>query len=141
MADALRAFVRAGRGLLATHDAPGFRSHPPLIPEVAKGAGRIVGTTWRATAKHPLVWGLKPGQTAPHSYSDCIALDPGPKGQTLAEGLGKDGQTAPTLVWGTYGKGRYVACGLALGLGPNDGDTEPTGAEFQLLLNTVNFLR
>jgi uncharacterized lipoprotein YddW (UPF0748 family) len=141
MVNALRAFVRAGGGLLATHDAAGFRTHPPLIPEVARGAARVDGTTWRATGKHPLVWGMQPGQATAHSYDDFIALAPGPDGEAVADGIAKDGKTAPVLVCGNYGEGRYAACGLALGLDPDDRDAEPTGAEFQLLLNATNWLR
>ena len=38
-------------------------------------------------------------------------------------------------VAGSSGKGRYVACGLGLGIGPGDEDKAPTGAEKTFLEN------
>ena len=129
------------RGLLATHDAVGYRTHPVLLPKVCRGAERLEGATWRPTADHPLTGGLAIARSVPHSYYDCIALAPGPDGHAVAEGVGADGKSpAPTVVWGTSGKGRYVACGLALGIGRADQEQEPAGAELRLLLNTMAWL-
>ena len=140
-ADALRRFVAAGGGLLATHDAVGFRTHPALLPKVCRGADRLEGTTWRPTADHPLTSGLALARSVPHGYYDCIALAPGPHGQPVADGVGADGKAAaPTVVCGTSGKGRYVACGLALGIGRADQEQEPAGPELRLLLNTMAWL-
>jgi hypothetical protein len=77
----------------------------------------------------------------PHSYYDFIALGAGPKGQVVAEGLGKEGgHRAPVVVCGEHGRGRYVACGLALGLGADDAEREPLEAELRLLLNAARWL-
>ncbi len=43
----------------------------------------------------------------------------------------------PIVVAGEFGKGRYVAIGLAVGLAADGEETEPEGAEAQLLLNSV----
>jgi len=139
---ALRAFVAAGGGLLATHDAPGYRTHPVLIPEVCRGGTvHTKGTTWQATARHPVTEGLALDKATPHSYYDFIALAAGPKGQTVAEGLAKDGKgRGPVVVCGAHGKGRYVACGLATGIDTQDREREPRNAERRLLLNAVRWL-
>jgi hypothetical protein len=141
-AKALRRFVAAGGGLLATHDAPGYRTHPVLIPEVCTGgAARVEGTAWRPTAQHPVTQGLAMAKPVPHSYYDCIGLRAGPKGQPVAEGLANDGAPgAPVVVCGAHGKGRYIACGLALGIGRDDREQEPRDAELRLLLNVVRWL-
>ena len=141
-AKALADFVAAGGGLLATHDAPGYRTHPVLIPDICKGGtDRIEGTAWRPRARHPLTEGLPLGQAAAHSYYDAIGLAVGPRGGVAAEAIGTDGQRrAPVVVCGQHGRGRYVACGLALGLGKGDRDAPPTGAERRLLLNAVRWL-
>jgi len=139
---ALRSFVVRGGGLLATHDAPGYRGHPVLFPEVCKGGGkRVVGTTWRVTTPHPLTAGLARGVELPHSYYDAIALQPGPGGRVLAEALAKDGKPGgPVVVCGNVGKGRYAAIGLALGIDETDREREPQGPELRLLLNTIAWL-
>ena len=139
-AKALRGFVAAGGGLLATHDAPGYRTHPVLVAEVCRGADHVKGTTWRATAKHVVTTGLAVGKAVGHSYYDYIALGPGAKGTVVAEGIGADGTARPTVVAGQHGKGRYVGCGLALGLGAGDAEREPDGAQRRLLLNAVHWL-
>jgi hypothetical protein len=140
--EALRRFVAGGGGLLATHDAPGYRAHPALIPEVCRGGtDRIEGTTWQAARRHPATSGLALGRAAPHSYYDFIALAPGPSGQAVAEGLAKDARRrAPVLVCGNLASGRYAACGLALGLATGDKEAEPSGRELRLFLNTVRWL-
>jgi len=139
---ALRQFVVRGGGLLATHDAPGYRGHPVLFPEVCKGgATRVEGSAWRVTATHPLTAGLPRGKPLPHSYYDAIALQPGPAGRVVAEALGKDGAPGgAAVVCGTVGKGRYAAIGLALGIDEADKEAEPQGAERRLLLNAVSWL-
>ncbi len=43
----------------------------------------------------------------------------------------------PIVVAGEFGKGRYVAIGLAVGLAASNEDADPEGAEAQLLLNSV----
>ncbi len=143
--EALRAFVAAGGGLLATHDAPGYRTHPVLIPEVCPGGtARIEGTSWWATTQHPVTAGFTAGRATSHSYYDFIALRVGPKGKAVAEGIsGKGGRapsSGPAVVCGELGPGRYVACGLALGIDRKDADRTPTGAELALLLNAVRWL-
>ncbi|MFP4058736.1 MAG: family 10 glycosylhydrolase [Candidatus Brocadiia bacterium] len=137
---ALRKFVAAGGGLLATHDAPGYRSHPVLLPSVCSGGvARVEGSRWRPAARHPVVQGLAAGEAVPHGYYDYIALAAGPRGTAVAEGLGGEGGR-PVVVCGPHGEGRYVACGLALGIDREDREREPQGAERRLLLDAVRWL-
>jgi hypothetical protein len=142
--EALRAFVGSGGGLLATHDAPGFRTHPVLIPEVCPGGSdRIEGTTWWPATQHPMTKGLTIGNGVPYSYYDFIALRVGPYGTAVAEGVrgsGRGGRSGPAVVCGEFGQGRYVACGLALGIDRKDAERPPTGAELVLLVNTIRWL-
>jgi uncharacterized lipoprotein YddW (UPF0748 family) len=142
---ALRQFVARGGGLLATHDAPGFREHPVLLPEVCPGGeARIEGTRWWATAEHPVTRDFTMEKPLRHSYYDFIALRVGPEGTAVAKGFrageGSGPSAGPVVVCGQHGKGRYVACGLTLGINKEDEDTAPTGPELALLLNTLRWL-
>ena len=134
---AIKDFVRAGGGLVATHDATGYRGHPPIITDVcAKGVGHVRDTEWIAIKEHPVTEGLELHKKLSHSYYDHIELEPGPQGTVLA----KAGQSSrPVVVVGPYGKGRYVACGMIVGMAANDREIAPTGAERLLLENAVNW--
>jgi len=72
-----------------------------------------------------------------HSYYDHIELKCGSRGTILA----KAPQTGePVIVAGTYGKGRYMACGLLLGVAGTIGkQVTLSGAEKILLENAVRW--
>ncbi len=134
---ALRAFVRAGGGLVVTHDAVGYRGLPAIIPQVCKkGVAHARDAQWIVVAKHPVTRGLPLNQALPHAYYDHIELAAGPKGVVLAKAA-KSGK--PVVIAGAFGKGRYVACGLAIGLNADTKDAPPTGAEKTLLVNAVRW--
>ena len=134
---ALEAFVRAGGGLITTHNSVGYRGHPCLITDIcAKGLEHVRDTQWVVVAEHPVTKGLALNQPLPHAYYDHIELEPGPKGTVLAK-ASESGR--PVIACGAFGKGRYVACGLALGLNAKTEDEAPTGAERTLLVNAVNW--
>lgn len=136
-AELLRAFVQQGGGLIVTHSAVGYRGFPPIVREVcAKGALHVRDPEWIVVLEHPVTHGLPKDQPLPHSYYDHIELEPGPKGVVLAKAK-LSGR--PVVVCGDFGKGRYVACGLALGLSPEDNDVAPTEAERTLLENAVRW--
>ena len=132
----LREWVRAGGGLLVTHDMVGMRGAMPIIPEIcARGTGFPSATGFQIVAEHPAVIGIPTG-LQPHSYYDHITLEAGPAGEVLAEG--EDGE--PVLIVGDFGAGRYAALGLIPGLGPDDGEVPLTGAEGQLVEGLVEWL-
>jgi len=76
------------------------------------------------------------GVPLPHSYYDHIELQPGPHGVVVAKAQ-QSGR--PVAICGDTGKGRYVACGLAIGLDASDEDAAPTRAEKTLLENAVRW--
>lgn len=134
---ALRQYVEAGGGLVVTHDAAGFRGLPAIIPEVcAGGIDKQNATRWIATVEHPVTAGIPLGEPQEHSYYDHILLRPGPAGTVLATSATSDDAV---VIAGEFGAGRYVALGLAVGLGGNTQDTPPEGAEARLLLNAVTW--
>ena len=134
---ALEAFVRAGGGVITTHDAVGYRGLPPMFTDIcAKGVNHARETEWVALIQHPLTRGIALNNPQPHAYYDHIELAPGPKGTVVAKAP-KSGK--PVVVCGAFGKGRYVACGLAIGLNSNTEDEPPTGAEKALLVNAVQW--
>ncbi|MGD9496233.1 MAG: glycoside hydrolase family 20 zincin-like fold domain-containing protein [Armatimonadota bacterium] len=133
----LRDYVAGGGGLVVTHDAAGFRGLPAIIPEVcAGGIDKTAQTQWVAIAEHPVTAGIALDMPQPQGYYDQIQLRPGPDGMVLARSAGDDNAV---VIAGEFGAGRYVAIGLAVGLSPDTQDTEPEGAEAQLLLNAVTW--
>jgi len=137
MTSAIEAFVRAGGGLITTHDAAGYRGHPPIITSVcAGGVAHVRDTQWLAVKEHPVTAGIELGKKVSHSYYDHIELEVGPQGAVLAEAA-QSGR--PVVVAGAFGKGRYVACGLGIGVAPDNSSVIPTGAERTLLENAVKW--
>jgi len=134
----LTRFVDDGAGLIATHDAVGFRGLPALVPGVCAGGGdKVRDQGWVVTADHPVTAGLARGTALPKTYYDYIVLKLGPQGTVLA--ASPDG--APVVICGQAGGGRYVACGLAIGIAAaDDGETPPTAAETALLINAVKWV-
>jgi hypothetical protein len=133
----LRGFVEAGGGLLVTHDAVGMRSHPAIFPDVGKGLDRPVKETKMiVAAEHPLTAGMKLGDEFDHAYYDHIPLAGGDQGTVII----KNAAGTPVVACAEVGKGRYVACGIALGLRPGDAEVAPTGGELRLLTSAVRWL-
>ncbi|NOY79491.1 MAG: hypothetical protein GXP31_00660 [Kiritimatiellaeota bacterium] len=133
----LEAFVRSGGGLVTTHNAVGYRGHPPILPEIcAKGVDHVRDPHWTAVRAAPLTAGIPAGKPLAQTYYDHIELAPGPKGAIAAKAT-KSGK--PVVVYGAAGKGRYVACGLALGLATDTREQAPGKAERTLLLNSVRW--
>jgi len=135
--EALERFVRAGGGLITTHDAVGYRGHPLLLTEVCKrGLEHVRDPHWVVVAEHPVTAGLKRNVPLAHGYYDHIELEAGPRGTVLARAA-ESGR--PVVVCGEVGKGRYVACGLCIGLAPDNRDAAPTAPERTLLLNAARW--
>jgi len=134
----LRGFVSvAGGGLIVTHDAAGFDGQPAIIPEICTGGTvRTRQTQWTVAASHPVTEGIAADTHHGQSYYDQIQLQAGPQGTVVAQSA-EDGK--PIVIAGEFGEGRYVAIGLAIGLAANNTETEPAGAEAQLLLNSVSW--
>ena len=134
----LEAFVRGGGGLMTTHDAVGFRGLPVLCADVcAGGADKSGDHKWRVARQHPVTAGL-PAGALEMGYYDFIALIPGPAGITVAVG---EPNGEPAVVCGELGEGRYVACGLAVGIaGAGAAETPPTAHEAVLLMNAIRWL-
>jgi hypothetical protein len=129
--DDLRAFVQAGGFLLVTHDAVGFRLDPMLVPEVcAGGSERVEDNRWRLAAELPAEVGLKVGETFQHTFWDHNLVTPGPAGKVVAT----DASDRPLVVVGPLGKGKFCACGIALGIErAGDRDVPLSDAESRLL--------
>ena len=133
--DAVRAYVRGGGGVLATHALVGIRGFVPVAPEIATGNDRIPGNTWRAVSRHPVARGLT-GEVYRSTFNDRIGIRLGKHGTAVVET--PDG--TPIAAAGKLGKGRYVACGLGIGIGKGDRDGNVSIAEKKLLLNAARWL-
>jgi hypothetical protein len=133
----LEAFVRAGGGLITTHDAVGYRSMPPMLTSVCKGGiAHVRHEAWKLSGSHPVTAGLAKGSALLQGYYDHIQLECGPDGVAAAvsEKSGK-----PVVVAGQCGKGRYVACGLLPCLSADHQEVPPTSDEAKLLLNAIRW--
>ncbi len=134
---ALREFVRAGGGLLMTHDAVGMRGHPAVFPEIAAGGKEPVRqTTVAVVGAHPIAAVYNAGAQFEHSYFDHVPVVP--TGDATVVAVNADGQ--PVVAAGTAGQGRYVAWGMATGLGAGDAEVAPEGGESALLVGAVRWL-
>ncbi|MEA3400750.1 MAG: glycoside hydrolase family 20 zincin-like fold domain-containing protein [Armatimonadota bacterium] len=132
----LRKFVGEGGGLIATHDAVGYRGLPAPLPAICTGgADHIRERTWKVIAEHPVTAEISPGAELTHSYYDHVLLDAGDAGIVVAT----DTDGRPVAVCGEHGQGRYLATGLAIGLAPDDSDAAPTDHELRLLLNAIRW--
>jgi hypothetical protein len=137
LAGELEAFVRAGGGLVTTHDAVGYRGMPGLLTDVCKGGvSHVRDETWKVSGTHPVTADLATDRALPQSYYDHIELDPGPSGTVVAVSE-KSGR--PVVIVGASGKGRYVACGLVPGLSADVQEVLPTDAEGRLILNAIRW--
>jgi len=136
--DVMRAVTRyleKGGGVMTTHALVGLRGFVQLAPTVATGVDTVKGREWRVAVDHPVTRQLAPG---PHlsTFSDCAALELGLQGVVFAQTPGG----VPVVAGGAIGRGRYVACGLGVGIEPGDKDTTPSPAELHLVKNAVRWL-
>jgi hypothetical protein len=114
-----------------------MRQHPAVFPDLAKGQQKPVRkTTVIVAAEHRVTAGMDVGQSFPHTYYDHIPLE---TGEGAVSVVANEAGT-PVVACAEVGQGRYVACGIAIGLRHGDADTCPTGQELLLLRNAVQWL-
>jgi uncharacterized lipoprotein YddW (UPF0748 family) len=130
----VRRFVKAGGAALLTHDACGYRYHTSIFPEVASGTGRE-----RSFAISPVPGGMLAAAmgatTIHHAHYDHIVLSAGKSGKVIARG-----GTGPVIIAGKFGRGRVVACGVAVGLDVSEHERPPAGREAEMLGSLVAWL-
>lgn len=131
----VREFVRRGGGVMVTHSLVGIRGFPVLFPEIAVGAEPLDTNEWRFAGRQALAQGIPDGPQR-STFGDCISLRPGPAGTTVLEAVGD----VPVAALGRHGRGRFLACGLGLGIGPGDKDVALLPAEATLVANAVDWL-
>ncbi|MBR4220934.1 MAG: family 10 glycosylhydrolase [Victivallales bacterium] len=137
MAKILSDYVKRGGGLLTTHAMVGIREFVNAVPQVVQEPihEAISSSFWKVSGQHPIVKGL-PAELQKSTFGDMV-------GMKLAKGA------VPLLVTekgdcvmaaGSFGRGRYVPCGLGLAIGQKDRDCPPTDIEKTLLLNAIHWL-
>jgi uncharacterized lipoprotein YddW (UPF0748 family) len=123
----VRRFVARGGGALLTHDACGFRYHPGIFPEVARGSGREKSFTVTPLPGGFLAAAVGAG-TVDHAHYDHIILSAGEAGAPIARG-----GTGPVVVAGAFGGGRVVACGAAVGIDVGEHERPAAAREAEML--------
>lgn len=129
-------FVERGGGLLALHALVGIRGYLPPVPAVATGGEALAGSTWQAAGYHAITRDLDRRQTYVSTFTDRIGVVPGARGRIIA----RTPEGEPVLVAGLASRGRYVACGLGIGIGRGDTDVPLSSAEAVLLEGMVRWL-
>jgi len=123
-------WVEQGGRLILTHDAVGYRDHPLLFPWVCSGGTAHVN---RQTVR--VVWapeGEQPLGEITHTYTDHILLRPCLRAKVTA--IAVDAETGEPVVSGAeFETGKVVACGLAIGLAPDESESLPENGERGLL--------
>ncbi|MDX9979473.1 MAG: ThuA domain-containing protein, partial [Lentisphaeria bacterium] len=135
---ALEEFVRQGGGVIATHDAVGYRAMPKWLPSIcAGGQSHVREEAWRIKdTTHPLAQGLPAGQALAQTYTDHIQLSPGPDAAVVVV---SEKTQQPVVLAGAVGKGRYVACGLLIGTDVKAEEAPAAGPEATLLVNAIRW--
>lgn len=131
---ALRLFVEAGGAVLMTHDACGYRYHPVLFPEVAWGTGHEREAIVFADEASPLANRLG-SDPIPHQHYDHVLLTLGGFGRAVART-----ERGIVVACGASGRGRLVACGIALGIDGDEREHQPRGREAVLLEALMAYL-
>ncbi len=108
-----------------------------MVPEIATGGKTMGGASWKSAAYHPINRNVRRG-TFQSTFGDRVVVIPGKKGRIIATTADRKKQAV--IVSGQYKKGRYVACGLGLGIGQKDQDTDLKEAETKLLLDAIRWL-
>jgi|GEM_PF-1466250 len=140
----IQEWVKAGGGVLFTHDAVGYRGLPAMFQSIGGGADICKTDRLKIVAEHPVTKGLADG----HSFNpgfryDHIDLLAGNAGVTLVA----DEAGRPVIVVGIIGAGRVVLNGMLPGYaaaadspGGAGKPQEPSGEELAILLNSVRWL-
>ena len=137
LADSLALFVKQGGGLMTTHSMIGARGFINAVPSVVASVTPIPldSDAWRIAGLHSITRNL-PADVQHSTFGDMNSLVPA-KG-TVPILLGKDGSVV--MAAGSFGRGRYVPCGLGLGIGRGDENADLTPIEKNLLRNTILWL-
>lgn len=133
----LAQFVNHGCGLLTTHAMVGTRGFVNPVPAVVTEtvATPVSADSWRVSGKHPITGGL-PLEPQKTTFGDMVAFKPA-KG-TVSILMAPDGSTV--MAAGSFGRGRYVPCGLGLAIDKSDANAELPAIEKTLLKNAVLWL-
>ncbi len=137
MGKLLADYVKRGGGLLTTHAMVGIREFVNAVPQVVQEPihDAIQSPFWKVLGQHPIVKGL-PTELQKSTFGDMVGMNLA-KG---AEPLLVTDKGVCVMAAGSFGRGRYVPCGLGLAIGQKDRDAQPTDVEKTLLLNTIHWL-
>ncbi len=137
---ALRAWVAAGKGVLALHEAVRLGPGQALFPQIAdpsRGGRSNAPEVKVLPARHPMLERFTPGHRFRLAYADHIWMEPGGFGTALvADALD---ETHAVVVAGNYLDGRVVLCGLAMGFSQR-GEVPIAPAERNILIAAVRWL-
>ena len=129
-------FMDKGGAVITTHALVGMRGYFNLGPNIVKSveAEPVRGNVWKASGKHSLAKSIPQGPTET-TFVDFSVMKPGKNGTVIAV----DEKDNAVVIIGKYGRGRYVACGIGLGIMRGDKDSDMTNDDKELLYRLVNW--
>ena len=138
--DMLVEYVAKGGGLLVTHTMVGIRDYANLFYQSLKPISQpLKGYAWKVAPASQdnaaLVAGL-PLTPQKGTFPDAVGMELLSGGIPILQH--PDGTCIAAAI--KHGSGRYVACGLALGIGQDDQDATLPAPEQTFLRNAVLFL-
>ena len=129
-------FMDKGGAVITTHALVGMRGYFNLAPNIVKDveAEPVRCNIWKASGKHALAKSIPQGPTET-TFVDFSVMKPGKNGTVIAV----DEKDNAVVIIGKYGRGRYVACGIGLGIMRGDKDSDMTSDDKELLYRLVNW--
>ncbi|NLG13307.1 MAG: family 10 glycosylhydrolase [Lentisphaerae bacterium] len=130
----LQDYINKGGAIITTHAMVGTRGFvniaPLVVATVDDKPAQI--SIWKTNRRHEIARNLPTGDIQ-STFVDMITMKPGRAGTAVAT----TSSGLPAIVAGKVGRGRYIACGLGLGIGRNDKDAKLSEEDIQLLHNMV----
>jgi len=133
--EAIRRYVSCGGGTLIHHFSIGLET--PLFPAIGKNKTQYNNTLLFPNGQQPVLKDIP--KQFDHAFGDHWAIEL--KTDSQAQIFIKDKFGLPVVVASDEGFGRVILNGCATGLGQTgESEKAPTGAEKQLLLNSIKWL-
>ncbi|MBP5672096.1 MAG: family 10 glycosylhydrolase [Victivallales bacterium] len=129
-------FMDQGGAVITTHALVGMRGYfnlaPTIVGDVTKDP--VQGNIWKAKGNHVLARAIPQGPSET-TFVDFTTMKAAKNGTVVAV----DEKDNPVIIVGNVGRGRYVACGLGIGITKGDKDTDLNATDNDLLTKLIEW--